>query len=103
MNQRILVTDDAEPRAAAPWWIRAAERFGVPSVIACFLIWALVQLATGDLRRIPAIEAQLTAQSKAMDTHDQDTKHTFEAIKRLLGGICLNGAKTPEQQRRCLD
>lgn len=103
--QRILVTDEQEPRSSAdtPWWIRAADRYGVVTLIACFLIWALVQLAMGNIQKIPGLEAQVTAQTEAQKTHDTDTKQALQAIKRLLGGICLNAAKTPEQQRRCIE
>lgn len=68
----------------SPWWVRAMAYFGVPSIIALFLIHLLANIMLG-----------------AIQTHDQTTVRQGEAMIRLLRELCAQGAGTQEERRRC--
>lgn len=63
-----------------PWWVRAAERFGVITVIAAFLIWFLAGNIAGEIKGLREdVRSHMREQS---------------VLIFYLQQICRNGAST---------
>lgn len=88
--------DDTKVNGDMPWQVRAIGIFGVPSVIAMFLVYTMAS-NIGPLTN--SIDA-LTAEVRQTNTQ---ARAEYMAMRRLLTANCLNGAQNQEEQRRCLD
>lgn len=88
-----------------PDW-NAVVKLGVPSVIACFLVYNLVIGFDKFDVRLQAVERQ----HGDMLTHAERTEdlmgRTYMSSERalyVLRAMCVNDAKTPEARRLCLE
>ena len=103
-NPQIDATNDAH--STMPWWVRATTIFGVPAVIALYLVWAIT---TGQMAILTRIEATLQAQKAAVaevaaltestTANQEDSNRRQEVYLRLL---CVNSAKTQADRNTCL-
>lgn len=90
--------DDNDDMEALPWtWKRTLTTFGISGTIALFLVY---QGAT----RLPKLEEGQIRLEKMLEQHAareaaRDAK--LDQILRTLQGICVNGARTDDDRRRC--
>lgn len=85
----------------APWYVRAAYTFGVPTIIAGFLIWAMATRVDSGLTHVDASLTQLTDE---LNQHQKDMGYSImqqEAIKSLMQQICVNTAKNVPDRTAC--
>ena len=83
---------------ALPWtWKKTLTTFGISGTIALFLVYQgatrLPKLEEGQIRLEKMLEQQ------AAQAAQRDAK--LDQILRTLQGICVNGAKTDDDRRRC--
>lgn len=77
-----------------PWYIKASYQFGIPAVIAGFLVWALVTRVDGSLTLI----------KENLVLHAQDSAYTvkeLERVKIILQQICANTSETVQDRNSC--
>ena len=77
-----------------PWYINASYQFGIPAVIAGFLVWALVT----------RVDSSLTSIKENLVLHAQDSAYTvkeLEKVKVVLQRICANTSGTAQDRNAC--
>lgn len=82
-----------------PWWVNAIYKVGVPTAIACYLVWILAS----------KVQTEVEAVQNVVNQHVQDqqrnmlefTKISKEQLK-LLRAMCLHSAKTDNQRDDCV-
>jgi hypothetical protein len=78
-----------------PWWVNAIYKVGVPTAIACYLVWFLTTKVQNNLEAIQSNVAQ----------HTQDTmqnSRTNRQILHMLQTICINEAQNASERNECL-
>lgn len=84
-----------------PWQVKAIGIIGVPSAIAIYLVFSIVQGV------VPAIaNVQTTTNSLVIAMNEMTKDHTAVRIQnenmfRVLQATCVNAAKTNEERERC--
>lgn len=81
-------------RREIPWWISATYKFGVPTAIACYLVWIL---ATRVQTMLEATNQALTAHIHQQEMHFQNEQKQLQ----LLRTICANGATDKSERNEC--
>lgn len=77
-----------------PWYIKTTYQFGIPAVIAGFLVWTLVT----------RIDTALINLQENFSLHAQDAAYTvkeLERVKIILQQICANTADTFQDRTSC--
>lgn len=82
-------------RDTDPWWFRAAYVLGVPTIIACFLIWILAWRVDNSLISAAVIMTSHVAQMDLLLANQQQ-------ILSVMQQICVNQAATPAGRTACL-
>lgn len=72
------------PRTESPWYVAAAYKLGVPTVIAAFLIWWLTSVVAASLTTIQA-----------------DLRGHVMATNIYLRAVCLHTAKDDRERADC--
>lgn len=88
-----------------PWWVRAIAFVGVPSAIACFLVWTLA----GDVRTEATRAANTSlANASALVEHQKHTEQLHQNIEKYMNSqlllmrlLCSNSARSAEERRAC--
>lgn len=95
----------APAEAPLPWQVKAIGLIGVPSVIALFLVYNLVDVRNSDARtNATAMNGLATAISAAAAqavAHTLESREQGQRLERYLQLICVNTAKTDDQKRDC--
>jgi hypothetical protein len=76
---------------AAPWWLDAIYRIGVPAALALFLVWFLTQKVSGQLDTV----------TSALQTHATVQERERSEMKFYLRAICVNVAADDRQRAAC--
>lgn len=87
------------------WDWNAIAKLGVPSVIALFLVWNLVNGFDLFDKRLEAIETQHSLMFTVMERNqriNESTEKNNERILSVLKIMCVNDAKTSDARERCL-
>lgn len=82
-----------------PWWVQAVYKVGVPTAIACYLVYMLAGKVQTNLEAIDKLVSNHAAE-EARDMNELNSLHTKQL--RILQAMCLHGAKTDEQRQDCL-
>lgn len=94
--------DDApERREQWPWWTRAIERFGFPTVVCIALGWMLVTVV---IKRMDAYEAHLvTIESSQRSLQLTLDRHVADQVflNYLAYRICWNTSTTDNERAGC--
>jgi hypothetical protein len=83
----------------SPWWVGAVYKIGIPSAIALYLVYALVQVAlfaNSDSQQKHI--AETTAQTQLL----KDTKDSSFRTEGYLRLICVRLSKTDADRATCL-
>lgn len=94
--------DEGDGLDTSPWWVKAVVRIGVPSAIACVLVWFLMNSVTSSLA---AIRADVQAQKVTMETTAASLTRQESANGELLSYmrmICVNTSKNDSDRSSCL-
>jgi len=93
--------------AEGPWWVKFATFFGVPALIAVYLVYSLV---SGQGAMLGNIERMLYAQQAHVATVAQVTRDTATMtaaaatrMQQILTQICVNSADTVKERNACLN
>ncbi len=83
---------------AVPWtWTKTITTFGISGTIALFLVYQ-------GANRLPKLEEnQVRIQNmlEAARSREQIRDEKLDQMLRTLQGICINGAKSDDDRRRC--
>jgi len=85
-----------------PWWVKAIGFVGVPSAIAMFLIWALVQNVVPAVLEMQKTVNTMAVQVATVSAEHAESKRQTEEVIKVLRGNCINQAKSYEEKNRCL-
>ena len=77
-----------------PWWVQAIYKVGIPSAIAIFLIWTLVNKID-----VGIIEIRENLRLHAVDS-SYVIKNTNN-LQQILQRICVNTSETNEERNAC--
>jgi hypothetical protein len=78
-----------------PWWVNAIYKVGVPTAIACYLVWFLTSRVQTNLDIIQiAITKHVSDQTTSMEYNRQ--------ALNILRTMCVNAAKTDDARTECL-
>lgn len=86
--------------AEMPWYVRAIAVFGVPSVIAMFLVY---QMAGTHFTDVEATKSILTAHVEATNEIQKKNQEHQKELEKILRAICVNGALERDQRLGCLE
>jgi len=81
-------------RDTIPWWLSAVYKVGVPTAIACYLVWVLAS----------NVQTMLKATNEAINSHiQQQEEHNKNEQKQLqlLRVICANAATSRDERNEC--
>lgn len=77
-----------------PWWLNAIYKVGVPTAIACYLVWLLAAQVQTNLQAIQVLVTQhVNDQAKSSQIADRQLQ--------MLRVICAQGAKSPLERNAC--
>lgn len=96
MNMRIPIRD------TDPWWFRAAYVLGVPTMIACFLIWVLAWRVDTSLTSAAKAMSEHVLQMNTLLTTQQEVLITQRQVLSVMQQICVNSAPTPQDRAACI-
>jgi hypothetical protein len=85
-----------------PWQIRAIVLMGVPSAIACYLVWVLASNISPSLSAQGQTLNQLVLSVSNMRDEHSQMRAVNEAMLRVLQASCVNNAKDSIERERCL-
>jgi len=77
-----------------PWWVSSIYKIGIPSAIACFLVWWVVSSVDAKLQAM-----QLDMQYVVKQVQEQSVNS--RALINLSQQICINTAQNPEARTAC--
>ncbi len=96
--------DETQPEG--PWWVKFATLFGVPALIAVYLVYSLV---SGQSAMLGNIERMLYAQQAQVAEVAVVARETAAAttavslrIEAYMRQICVNSADSPAERNACL-
>lgn len=95
-------TTDAINTDGVPWQVKAAVMLGVPSVIALYLVYALVSGIVPAILSMQTTMSNLVAAQGTIAADHQAAKQQNEQILRVLRAGCVNAAMDNQQRERCL-
>ena len=106
MDTLLEPTTPTTAPAEGPWWVKFATFFGVPALLAVYLVWSLV---SGQGEVLGRIERMLYAQQAQVSEVASVARETAAAttavsirIESYMRQICVNGAKTQADRNTCL-
>jgi hypothetical protein len=77
-----------------PWWVNTIYKVGVPTAMACYLVWLLSGKVQTNLEAIQmTLTKHMTEQSHAIEIQDHQLQ--------MLRVICSQGAKSPLERNAC--
>lgn len=89
-----------------PWWVKAVTLFGVPSTIALFLVYVLVNVIAGEVRKtsddVGDTNALIKAHIEASDRIERMHQENEQSMHRILRAICVNGAANQQERAGCI-
>lgn len=88
------MTDSEEVKESQPWWVSSVYKIGIPSAIACYLVYWVVS----------SVDAKLTliqSDIKVTVVQVQEQSNSFKALLNLNQQICINTAVTQEAKNAC--
>lgn len=85
-----------------PWQIKAVGLIGVPSAIACYLIWALVSGVVPAMLSMQQTMGTLVGTISSITTEHAAQKVQNERIIQILQATCVNAAQTTIDRERCI-
>jgi len=77
-----------------PWWVSSIYKIGIPSAIACFLVWWVVSSVDTKLQAM-----QLDMQYVVKQVQEQSV--STRALINLNQQICINTAQNTEARTAC--
>lgn len=105
MDTPILI--DPTEKEDGPWWVKFATLFGVPALIAVYLVWSLASDQGAVLRRIEqmlyAQQAQVTEVANVAKETSVVTAAASVRMQQILTQICVNSAETVQERNACLN
>ena len=90
---------NGNPFAGLPTWLKAVAAVGFPAAVAGVLLYFLLGLFN---IQSDAHMKEATAHFTHMQTFMADHSRAQTDTLSVLQGMCLNAARTIEQQQRCL-
>ena len=83
-----------------PIWARLITLVGVPSTIAIYLVWTITRAFT-----LEVVEIRRASEAAALRflQHMEDTREGYARTTKLLLALCVNLARSPEEQQRCVE
>ncbi len=96
-----------EPETPQPLWMKAAIQFGVPAVIAGYLVWIMAGNVSAEVRHIAdglkdhiaVTETNSAAIRRSLDRNEVNQ----DIIIQLLKLNCLQTSKTLDDRRACYE
>lgn len=88
--------------AQLPWWVSAIYKVGVPTAIACYLVWILAGKVQTDLE---ATQNQMTSMQALMASHIATQERNLkvnEDILKAMRKICVNTSDTKADRDECV-
>lgn len=83
----------------APWWVRAIQNLGLPTVYALGTAFVLYTILTGDLSAWKKQQDEIKA---LLVQHVNDTLSDQRETRFYLRQICINSAKDEYQRAGCI-
>lgn len=85
-----------------PWWVSAIYKVGVPTAIACYLVWFLTQRVQTDLdAATQQLNNMQTLMAAHVTTQEQSLKVSQEILKAMRK-ICVNTSDTKADRDECV-
>lgn len=84
-----------------PWWVKAIFLMGVPSAIACYLVYALVSAVVPGMLGLQEQVSRLAIQVGSVQTDHASQKVQNDRIIAILQASCANAAKDNFERDRC--
>lgn len=95
MNPIISTEPDNDNDNKQPWWVNPIYKFGVPSVLAIFLVWFLTVQVRDKLENIDnKLDNHINVFNPIIRQNDQ--------MLVILRQICVNSATTNYERGQCL-
>lgn len=85
-----------------PWWVKAIGLVGVPSAIALYLIWALVNAVIPTVVQMQQMLSDHMKAQERMREEQSLTNTRTDTIIKVLRITCINQAKDDVSRERCL-
>jgi hypothetical protein len=85
-----------------PWWVNAIYKVGVPTAIACYLVWFL---ATRIQANMDSYQVSMNNMQKLMETHITEQQEGTRVNKRILEAlqmICVNTTDSKNERADCI-
>lgn len=82
-----------------PWWVNAVYKVGVPTAIACYLVYILAGKVQTNVEAVQSVLSQ----------HELEQQHFLNELNRdsklqlkMLETMCIHSSKTDEQRQECI-
>lgn len=82
-------------------WSKILSVYGVPAVVALFLVWFMTTKVDSSLSRIEQFQQSHSIDMQYSIKANEDLKSQMYITNRILQQICANQARTEEQRNRC--
>ena len=82
-----------------PWQVKAITFFGVPSAIACYLVYMSAGTHASDVQKTNEL---LQTHIQISTQLEQRTEQQNIRLEKILLALCVNSATTPVDRERCL-
>ena len=82
-------------------WSKVVSIYGVPAVVALFLVWFVTTKVDGSLNRIETFQQAHSIDMQYSIKANEELKSQFYITNKLLQQICVNQARTEDQRNRC--
>jgi hypothetical protein len=86
----------AMSQSGVPWWVTSIYKVGVPTAIACYLVWFLTSRIQTNLEAVQG--------SISLHIQQQNEEHqTGKQMLQLLRVICAEGAQSSVERKACFE
>lgn len=94
------VTDTDMPNV--PEWVQATVKLGIPGVALIFLVWWITQVMDKKLDAMVLEHSTISRTAGEMREIEKNGATVNERILRVLLASCVNGAKSDQARKECL-
>lgn len=84
-----------------PWQVKAVGIIGVPSAIAIYLVYSMVQGVVPAIANVQTTTNSLVLAMGELTKDHAAVRMQNESMIRILQATCVNAAKTNEERERC--
>ena len=97
---------NGETPDGTPWWVKFVTLVGVPSAIACYLVFRLADSYFGEIQQLNEAFFSQNNSVNALVVKVQE-EHVFhkmesELLRRILMANCINASTDAIERGRCL-